>query len=99
MPSSFRASVTTIRDNHGRFALPFVEEKVDGILELGRDTPVALGGQKDESVIAGDVPTPYAGVLVRVVFRRLDSIGNTGLVKNGKIEVFQIDEINGGAGS
>ena len=99
MPGSFIAAVAAIRDNHSRFAFPFVEEEVDSVFELSWDAPVALGGQEDEGIKAGDATSPYAGVFMLVVLGRLDSIWDARFIEDGEIVVFEIDQVDGRPGS
>ena len=99
VPSGFLAAVATVCYNHARLAFPLVEEVVNRILQLGGDTPIALGGEEDKSIIAGNAPSPDTSMFVRVVFGRLDSIGNTGFVEDREVVIFQINEVDGGPGS
>ena len=94
---ALHAAVAAIRDDEGGFALPLVEEVVDGVLELGGNTPVALRREEDEAIVRGHVPGPHARVLVLVTVRRVDPIRDAGLVKDRQAVVFQVDKVDGGS--
>ena len=94
---ALHAAVAAIRDYEGGFALPLVEEVVDGVLELGGDTPVALRREEDEAIVRGHVPGPHARVLVLVTVRRVDPVRDAGLVKDRQAVVFQVDKVDGGS--
>ena len=74
-----------------------MEKEVDGIFQFGRNTPVALRGQEHEGIVAGDLAGPNAGVFMLVVLGVLDTIGDTGFVKNGEVEDFEVDQVDGGS--
>ena len=91
------AAVAAVRDDEGGLALPLVEEVVDGVLELGRDAPVALGREEDEGIVRGDLPRPHAGVLVLVVFGRCDAVWDAGFVEDGEVVIFEVDQVDVGS--
>ena len=93
---ALHAAVAAVGDDQGGLALPLVEEVVDGVLELGGDAPVALRREEDEAVVRGHVPGPLARVLVRVAIGRPDPVRDAGLVEDGQVVVFQVDEVDGG---
>jgi hypothetical protein len=75
------ATVAAVCDDYGGLALPFMVQVVDGVLELGGDTPVALGGDEDEGVQIGYAPRPDAGMFVGVLLGRLDLLGDARFVE------------------
>ena len=91
--STLRPAVAAIRDEQSRLAPPLVEEVVDGVLELGGDAPVPLRRDEDEGVAGCDTTRPDPGVFVRVVFGRLNLLGNAGLVEDGETLLREVDAV------
>ena len=87
--------VPAVADNHGRLAVPLVEEVVDGVLDAGRVAPIVLRGDEHEGGMGGDFGGPALGVAMRVLVRRVDLGGDSGLVEEGEVPLGEVDEGEG----
>ena len=90
---SLVAAVAAVADYHGGFTLPLIVQVVDGVLQLGRDAPVALRGNEDERVQVGDAAGSGAGVFVDVLVCRLDMLGDARFIEKREAVRFEVDEV------
>lgn len=88
-------AVTTVTHDHGRFPLPLIVKIIDGVLEHGRVTPVVLGADEDEAVVALDLLAPRAGVFVRVLGVVVDLGRDVGFVEEWKVSLREVDYSEG----
>lgn len=98
--SGLVTTMTTVGDNTGRLATPFVTEAVESVLQSSGNTAVVLGSDEDEAAVLLDEGGPVAGVFVLVVRRGVflgTGEGALGLVEDGEFLVGEIDDVDGSA--
>ena len=90
------AALNAVRDDDGRFALEFVVQVVDGVLQPGGDAPVVLRRDEDEGVQALYAGGPCTRVFVRVARGAFSDLrGDVRLIEEREVQSCDIDVVEG----